>query len=613
MRKFANKIAAFLRSKRGNVAMIFAIALVPLMIGAGAGLDFARAMLVRQQMGEALDAAALAVGSSTGLTQATAQTLAQQYFNANYTVNQADYGAPIVSIPNAGYNSTGSVLITASDAMPTILMKLVGITTLPVSTSSTVVWGQTKLWVALVLDNTGSMSQTDASGTSKMSALKTASGQLLTILQHAAATPGDVQVSIVPFAKLVNVGTSNVNASWIDWTDWRAPPPTPASGAIPGSTGPGSACPWVRANDGFDCVTSPTSTTITQTVPSSGAYAGYICPSWVETYTSSGSLAGMGGHHFNGCYDSTPTNTLNTTTTVTTPTTLTQTCTQVGAGAVSCNAGSNATGASSSATTTTTTAGYSGNSTSTTNTSSTGAPTDGAKSCKAKKGVTTCTWTRTTVTTDVATTLVKTGAAPYSHTWTANPTSSWNGCIMDRTQSYDAQNTAPGAGSYFPAANDDSCPGTTVMTLNYDWTSLSNQITAMSPNGSTNQTIGLAHGWQTITPGSPYGAPALPPNTTPYIILVSDGLNTQDRWYGDGSAQATQVDTRMALACTNAKAAGVVIYTIFVDLGGTQGNSTVLQNCATDASKYFDLTTSNAIITTFNQIAQEITAVRVSR
>jgi len=34
-------------------------------------------MLVRQQIGEALDAAALAVGSTSGLTQATAQALAR--------------------------------------------------------------------------------------------------------------------------------------------------------------------------------------------------------------------------------------------------------------------------------------------------------------------------------------------------------------------------------------------------------------------------------------------------------------------------------------------------------------------------------------------------------
>ena len=73
------------------------------------------------------------------------------------------------------------------------------------------------------------------------------------------------------------------------------------------------------------------------------------------------------------------------------------------------------------------------------------------------------------------------------------------------------------------------------------------------------------------------------------------------------------VDTRMAAACANAKAQGMVIYTIFVDLGGTQGNSTVLQNCASDSSKYFDLTTSTAIITTFNSIAQQIASLHVSR
>ena len=73
-------------------------------------------------------------------------------------------------------------------------------TALPVTTSSTVVWGQSKLWVALVLDNSGSMSQGDSSGT-KMDALQNASHQLLTILQNAVTTAGDVQVSIVPFVK----------------------------------------------------------------------------------------------------------------------------------------------------------------------------------------------------------------------------------------------------------------------------------------------------------------------------------------------------------------------------------------------------------------------------
>ena len=83
----------------------------------------------------------------------------------------------------------------------------------------------TKLRVALVLDNTGSMNQTDGTGTSKISALKTATHQLLTQLQNAAINPGDVQVSLIPFSLDVNTGTGNVGATWIDWSDFDAAPP----------------------------------------------------------------------------------------------------------------------------------------------------------------------------------------------------------------------------------------------------------------------------------------------------------------------------------------------------------------------------------------------------
>src|SRR6185295_4048832 len=68
---------------------------------------------------------------------------------------------------------------------------------------------------ALVLDTTGSMNDDG-----KIDALKTATKNLLTQLQAAATTDGDVYVSIIPFSKDVNVGKSNYNASWIDWSEW---------------------------------------------------------------------------------------------------------------------------------------------------------------------------------------------------------------------------------------------------------------------------------------------------------------------------------------------------------------------------------------------------------
>jgi hypothetical protein len=216
--------------------------------------------------------------------------------------------------------------------------------------------------------------------------------------------------------------------------------------------------------------------------------------------------------------------------------------------------------------------------------------------------------------------------------WSATDSdhSTWNGCVMDRNQSYDVQNTLPSTGTVatlFPAAPAGlysqsswslTCPtkliGMTDVLDSTGWSNLNSTVTNMTAGGATNQAIGLAWGWMLMTPGSPIVDPgALPVNTQQVIILLSDGLNTQDRWTGTGSSPDSSTDARMNLVCSNAKAAGITIYTVFVDLNGTQGNSTVLQNCASDASKYFDLTTSGAIIDTFNQIGEQITNLRVAQ
>jgi Flp pilus assembly protein TadG len=494
----AAHIATFRRAKRANVAMIFALSLVPITVAAGAGLDLARGMLVHSQMMAALDAACLAVGATPGLNTTQMQALAQQYFNANYRLDSS-FGTPgAVTITTVGQ----SVKVSTTDAMPTTLLSAMGMSSFNVNAQSTVVWGQQKLWVSLVLDNTGSMTQTDSTGLSKISALKTATHSLLTLLQQAASSssPGAVQVSIVPFARDVKVGTADANATWLDWTDFLGAPPNAPNTSV----GPGSSCPFSDGGDGFHCQVSPTNNSSrANNVPNSGTYSGYICPS-VTTH----------GHYYNGCWNS-----------------------------------------------------------------------------------------------------VSSGFGHYNHTWIANAKSTWTGCVTDRAQDYDTNNTASSTGNastLMVAENSPSCVVQTLMPLNYNWTNLGTEVDGMTAGGSTNQTIGLVWGWQAQTQNAPLSAPALPANTQQVMILLSDGLNTQDRWYGDGSNQATQVDDRMSAACANLKAAGVTVYAVFVDLNGTQGNSTVLQHCASDSSKYFDLTNSNQIIATFQAIGEGITNLRIS-
>ena len=48
------------------------------------------------------------------------------------------------------------------------------------------------------------------------------------------------------------------------------------------------------------------------------------------------------------------------------------------------------------------------------------------------------------------------------------------------------------------------------------------------------------------------------------IILLTDGLNTQNRFSGDGFNHSIEVDGRQQILCTNIKSAGVMVFAIQV-------------------------------------------------
>ena len=146
------------------------------------------------------------------------------------------------------------------------------------------------------------------------------------------------------------------------------------------------------------------------------------------------------------------------------------------------------------------------------------------------------------------------------------------------------------------------------MGLSNDWTKLNAKIDAMTPVGNTNQAIGLQVGWQTLT-ASPFTVPAVDPDYKyqTVIILLTDGLNTEDRWYTSQSS----IDTRQQKTCDNIKAASITLYTVQVNTGG-DATSTMLQNCASDSSKFFLLTTAGQIVTTFGQIGTSLSKLRLA-
>lgn len=206
-----------------------------------------------------------------------------------------------------------------------------------------------------------------------------------------------------------------------------------------------------------------------------------------------------------------------------------------------------------------------------------------------------------------------------SGTWTHDNHNSWNGCVVDRGRS-----TGPDPGNYdtnvvvpttsnnstlFSAEQYSSCPQP-AMGLSYDWSGMNRLVNNMSAVGNTNQAIGLALGWMSLTGGGPFTAPAKDSNYTysQNIILLSDGLNTQDRWY----TSASSIDARQQMTCNNIKAAGITLYTIQVNTDGGQ-TSTLLKNCASSSDKFFLLTSADQILPTFNSIGANLSKLYIAR
>ena len=186
------------------------------MIGfVGAAIDYSQANSVRTDLQTALDSTALMLTNEAATDQRCSCRLdALKYFIALF--NRPD--AKNIQI-TATYSANGgsSISVNGSVSLPTNFVQLIGYNNFTISGSSTTKWSSSRLRVALVLDNTGSMA---AHG--KISALKAATETLLSRLQSAAITNDDVYVSIIPFVKDVNVDPVNHAASWIDWTDWNA-------------------------------------------------------------------------------------------------------------------------------------------------------------------------------------------------------------------------------------------------------------------------------------------------------------------------------------------------------------------------------------------------------
>ena len=145
MRSFLSLMNRFRRDQRGNLAVIFAVATVPLISAIGVAIDYSEATRIKAKLQSAADAAAVAAISqqSSGWLAASlmtsdghvpiAETDATNIFNGNINASTSLFNNKIVTptVLKTGPNLTSTVTFSAD--VPVTFMK---------------VWGQQKLTVS---------------------------------------------------------------------------------------------------------------------------------------------------------------------------------------------------------------------------------------------------------------------------------------------------------------------------------------------------------------------------------------------------------------------------------------------------------------------------------
>ncbi len=221
MRQNVKAPKKFSRDQRGNVAPVFGLMAIPMLAITGAAVDFGKAISLKADLQNVIDAAAVSSAqeyAATGET-AAAETRLRNFIKAEIENKGLELNAPpadpTLGVPEPEGNEVAviepgistvnnSVTPVVKSNVPTAILKLIGISEIPIEVSSTAQLSGKKLELSLMLDVTGSMDW-NAGGVKKIVSMKEAANDLLDIFSTNMAA-GATRIALVPFSESVNVG-----------------------------------------------------------------------------------------------------------------------------------------------------------------------------------------------------------------------------------------------------------------------------------------------------------------------------------------------------------------------------------------------------------------------
>jgi len=595
----------FARANGGATAIIFALSAVTLVTTGGVGVDIARALVVKNRMASALDAAGLAVGTANGLNQAEMQALAQKYFDANFNSMMGTAAAVQVSVDG------DKISLSVSGAVPTSLMNIAGISTMAISAKNEVSRGALNLEVSLALDVTGSMAG------QKIIDLRAAAKELVDIVVQDVQTPYYSKVALAPYSMGVNVGSyaaqvrgpiaagkTITSATWANGTAKNISAITKANpGRVTTSSSHGLTTGdrvYIKGVNGMTqinnkeyTITRISNTQFTIGVSTSG-YSNYSNSGNVtECLTSSCEVVVTASSHGFSNGAEVVIDSVN--------------------GMTQINSGTNETWTvASAATNTFVLSGSDG--------PAYGTYTSGGKAYCTTAG---CQFYRFT-------------NASWSPSIRVFEVSS---CVTERTGSNAYTDAAPSTaylGRNYPAPGNP-CLTNTIQPLSTSRASLKSQIDSLQAQGSTAGHTGIAWAWYLVSPNFAYLWPGAsqPANygadkLLKVVVIMTDGafnspycngVISEDALSGSGSvsdhincnAPNGSVFSQGQNLCTKMKAEGVVVYTVGFDVAGDQQAESLMESCASDSSRAYIAASGTALKDAFISIAQDINSLRLSK
>lgn len=205
----------FTSDQRGTMGVMFALAALPLIGLAGAAVDYSRAASEKSKLQRATDAAVLLLvreprTATPGQLAAKAETILASLYQ------------PVagVSVEKPQVQRVGQeILLNAKGTITNAFMQVLGLRGTAFNADSQVSASQERIELALVLDNTGSMSERIGSKV-KIEELRSSALKLVDDLRRIMTSPDDVRLSIVPFDTEVRVDTNLYrNKYWLRGKD----------------------------------------------------------------------------------------------------------------------------------------------------------------------------------------------------------------------------------------------------------------------------------------------------------------------------------------------------------------------------------------------------------